>query len=86
MLPDTLWFLKTESIRLKLKVYTCVCVHGCKCSHVHAHVYACVCTQHTHILSFHGILGDGKCYSVKHCGNLISTTLITITLECKFKD
>lgn len=66
-------------MQMLTRTFTCVLI-----MHVHAH--ACVCTQHTHILSFHDILGDGKCYSVKHCGNLISTILITITLECKFKD
>lgn len=71
MLPATLWFLKIESIWLKVKVYTCVCVHGCKCSHtctcthvltMHVHAHTCVCTQHTLILSFHDIPGDGKLF------------------------
>lgn len=73
--------------------YLCVCMDANAHTHVHAHMYSpCMC-MHTHVCAHSTHLYflfmtflRMESYSIKHCGNLISKTLITITLECKFKD
>lgn len=58
-------------------------MHTCVLKHAPTH--ACSLSTHIYILMTYDLRRGGKCYSVKHCGNLISKTLITEHLNVKLR-